>query len=80
MSPEAPFNCRRLPARLNAEEEAVLIGCCPQDIPILTRGGLIPPLGSLAANAVGYLSPVELEKNLADEKWGVRVTTCPFRC
>ena len=79
MSPEALLNCRRLPSRLNAEEVAVLIGYCPHDIPILTRSGLIKPLGSPAANTVKYFSSVELEKKLADEKWSARITTCLYR-
>lgn len=78
MSPEAPLNCHQLPSLLNAEEEAVLIGCCPQDIPTLIRVVLLKPFGSPAANVVKCFSPVELDKNLAEEMLSVRVTTYPF--
>lgn len=69
MSSKTLLNCRRPPSRLNAKGEAVLFGCRPGDIPILTRCGLIKPPGSPAANAVKVFSPVESEKKLADEKW-----------
>ncbi len=78
MSPEALLNCRRLPCRLNAEETAVLIGCLSHDIPILTRAGLIKPLGSPAANAVKYFSSVELQKKLDDDKWSAKVTNALY--
>ena len=79
MSPEALLNCRRLPCRLNAEEAAVLIGCCPHDIPILTRAGLIKPLGSPAQNSVKYFSSAELEIKIADGNWSARVTNALYR-
>jgi hypothetical protein len=50
MVPETLLNCRRLPCRLKAEKAAALIGCLPHDIPILTRAGLMKPLGFPAAN------------------------------
>ena len=79
MSPETLLDCRRLPCRLTAEEAAVLIGCYPHDIPILTRAGLMKPLGSPAQNSVKYFSSAELEKKLADDKWSVRVTNSLYR-
>jgi len=79
MNSESLLNCRRLPARLTAEQAAALIGCCPHDIPILTRANLIKPLGTPAPNAVKYFSSTELEKKLADDKWTARVTNALYR-
>lgn len=79
MNPESILNCRRLPGRLNAEEAAVLIGCSSHDIPILTRAGLIKPLGTPAPNAVKYFSSAELEQKLANDNWTARVTNALYR-
>ena len=79
MSPETLLDYRRLPCRLTAEEAAVLIGCCPHDIPILTRAGLIKPLGSPAPNSVKYFSSAKLEEKLADDNWSARVTNALYR-
>lgn len=57
----------------------MLIGCCPHDIPILTRAGLIKTLGSPAPNSVKYFSSSELENKIADGNWSARVTNALYR-
>lgn len=57
----------------------MLIGCLPHDIPILTRAGLVKPLGSPAPNAVKYFSAAELLKKLDDDRWSTKITNTLYR-
>lgn len=45
------FNSVRLPARLDMEQTADLLGFQKHDIPVLIKAKLISPLGSPAPNA-----------------------------
>src|SRR5205814_5840115 len=54
------LNCRRLPARLNSTEVAVLLGVQDHDVSVLTGAKLLAPLGKPAANAPKYFAAVEV--------------------
>ena len=73
------LNLRRLPARLNAEEAAAILGFKSHDIPLLIRAGLLKPLASGPRNSVKFV-PTETQrllfkvlKKLAD------LRLCPIR-
>ena len=60
---------RRLPARLTAQQAAVLLGFEPVCIPILTAKKLLRPLGRPAPNAIRYYASKEVEQLSADANW-----------
>ncbi len=60
------LNLRRLPAMLNVQQTAVLLGLAEHDIPVLVNVGLLRPLGDPPPNAVKYFASV-LVMELAGE-------------
>ena len=65
----ALLNCRRLPARLNSSETALLLGFQEHDISTLVAARLLAPLGKPAANAPKYFAAVEVEALGRDREW-----------
>ncbi len=63
-----------LPARLNVEQAALLLGFQPHDIPVLIAAGLLKPLGKPAHNSVKYFATAELEELRNDIRWLSRAT------
>jgi hypothetical protein len=55
--------------RLNSEDTATLLGFRSHDIPILTRAGLLKPLGRPADSAPKYFARVQVLVLAADAKW-----------
>lgn len=70
------LNLKHLPARLRAEEVALLLGFSVQEIPILVANGLMKPLGHPPLTGVKYYSTVELEQFRNDPKWLSRASDC----
>jgi hypothetical protein len=54
------LNLRRLPAMLNAQQAAAILGVGEHDIPALIRAGLLEPLGNPPANAVKYFASIQI--------------------
>lgn len=73
------LDARRLPARLNTEQTAQMLGHQPHDIPILTKAGLLKPLGGGPRNSVKYFAAVEVEQLGRDRKWLDRATKAVSR-
>ena len=65
----ALLNCRRLPARLNSMEAAVLLGVQDHDISVLTGAKLLVPLGKPAKNAPKYFAAVEIAERALNPEW-----------
>jgi|ERR1051326_5569256 len=65
----AVLNCRRLPARLNISETALLLGFQEHDIPPLIAGKLLVPLGKPAPNAPKYFAAVDIAERATDARW-----------
>src|SRR5439155_12795697 len=63
------LNCRRLPARLNSSEVAVLLGVQDHDVSVLTGAKLLVPLGKPAANAPKYFAAVEVLERASNPEW-----------
>jgi hypothetical protein len=59
----------RLPARLNADQTAQVLGFQAHDIPVLIKEGLLRPLGGGPRNSVKYFAAVEIEEFSRDKKW-----------
>jgi hypothetical protein len=64
----------QLPARLPAENIAVILCCAPHDVPVLVAAKLLRPLGNPAQNAVKYFSTAEVLELTKDRAWLVRMT------
>jgi len=54
------LNLRRLPAMLNVQQTAVLLGLAEHDIPMLIGVGLLKPLGDPPSNAVKYFASIQV--------------------
>jgi hypothetical protein len=62
------LNLRRLPARLTAEEAALVLGCRAYDVPVLEQFGLLKPLAPSEKNHVRHYAAVEVEALARDPK------------
>lgn len=65
----AVLNCRRLPARLNMSETALLLGVHEHDIAPLIAAKLLLPLGKPAPNAPKYFASVDIRARAEDRRW-----------
>ena len=65
----ALLNCRRLPARLNTSETALLLGFEVHDIAPLIAAKLLVPLGKPAPNAPKFFAAVEIVERAANSEW-----------
>ncbi|EEF62985.1 hypothetical protein [Pedosphaera parvula] len=71
---EASFlNLKQLPACLNPEQTAALLGRRPEHIPILVEGGFLKPLGDPPKNGVKLFATCELKEKMQDVKWLDRI-------
>ncbi|MCC6231791.1 MAG: hypothetical protein IT580_04065 [Verrucomicrobiales bacterium] len=69
-----------LPARLNVEQTAALLGFQSHDIPSLMSAGLLTPLGRTkkGKNTIKYFSMVEVLERRSDPKWLSRATDAAY--
>lgn len=58
-----------LPARLDSEHVAQVLGFRAQDIPILVKAGLLVPLGNPVLNSVKFFAAMQLERLAASVDW-----------
>lgn len=65
----ALLNCRRLPARLNLSEAALLLGFQEHDVPVLVAAKLLTPLGKPAQNAPKYFASTEISTCADNREW-----------
>ncbi len=63
------LNLPRLPARLNTEQTAALLGFMEHDIPVLIKAPLLKPLGNPAPNAPKYFCAVEVHGLAESREW-----------
>lgn len=70
----ALLNCRRLPARLNVTEAAVILGFQEHDMPVLIARKCLSPLGKPAPNSPTYFAAVEISAMAEDRDWLDRAT------
>jgi hypothetical protein len=70
----ALLNCRRLPARLNTSEAALLLGFQEHDIAPLVAAKLLKPLGKPMPNAPKYFAAVEVVERASDLPWLAEAT------
>ena len=68
-SAAAFLNLRHLPARLDVEQAAALLGHRPDHIAILVRCKMLKPLGDPAANAPKMFALCEVLEKANDRDW-----------
>lgn len=59
----------RLPARLDVEQTAEILGFVPHEISVLLKAGLLKPLGKPAPNGHKYFCSVEIQSLAQDRDW-----------
>jgi len=69
MNTDSILTAPRLPARLDTNQTAKLLGFAPEHIAILVAHDLLKPLGKPAANAPKYFATVEVEQRAEDSEW-----------
>lgn len=74
MNEPTVLNCLRMPARLDVEQTARVLGFAVHDVPVLVRAKLIKPLGSPAPNAPKYFALCDVEVRARDLQWLDRAT------
>lgn len=70
------LNLKTLPARVRAEEAALLLGFSANEIPILVASGLMKPLGHPPVTGVKYFATSTVEELKKDEKWLAKASDC----
>lgn len=74
--PHPLLTCRRLPARVDADGAAVLLGFQPHDMPVLVAGELLKPLGKPGMRCSKWFATVTIEECARDVKWLDKATKC----
>jgi hypothetical protein len=59
----------RLPARLDVNQAAEILGFLPHEIPVLLKAGLLKPLGRPAPNGHKFFSSAEIASLSEDREW-----------
>jgi hypothetical protein len=59
----------RLPARLDVQQTAKVLGFMPHDIPVLIRAKLLRPLGNPVQNAPKYFAACVVEELARNPEW-----------
>lgn len=65
----------QLPARLNAEQAAWVLGCQLHDLPILVTTRLLKPLGNPPPNGIKFFATSDVLELSKERNWLVKVTT-----
>ncbi|KAF0178502.1 MAG: Uncharacterized protein FD161_1807 [Limisphaerales bacterium] len=71
---EKLLTTERLPARVNADQVAALLGMQASDIQILARSRLLKPLGNPARNGSKYFATCMILRLAEDERWLARAS------
>jgi hypothetical protein len=69
----------RLPARLDVNQAAEILGFLPHEIPMLLKDGLLKPLGKPAANGHKFFSAVEISALSENRSWLDKATCAVAR-
>lgn len=59
----------RLPARLDVNQAAEILGFLPHEIPVLLKSGLLKPLGKPAPNGHKFFCTVEISALTENREW-----------
>ncbi len=70
------LNVARLPARVDSNGAAILLGFSAHDIPVLVAAKLLVPLGRPRPTSVKYFCVADLAIHAGNAAWLTRATTC----
>lgn len=73
------LNATRLPARINDEQAASLLGFKPHDMARIRKAGLLKTLGEGPSNSVKWYATVEVLRLSSDKQWLQRATKAVSR-
>jgi hypothetical protein len=62
------------PARLNAEQTALVLNCQPHDVPVLIAARLLKPLGNPQPNSIKFFATVDVLELSKDKTWLSKMT------
>jgi hypothetical protein len=69
MNEKSALLIRRLPARLDVNQTAEVLGFLPHEIPVLLKAGLLKPLGKPAPNGHKFFCTVEISGLAETREW-----------
>ena len=69
----------RLPARLDVNQTAEILGFLPHEIPVLLKVGLLKPLGRPAPNGHKFFGAVEIAAFSENREWLDKATRAVAR-
>ncbi len=69
MSEKSVLFFPRLPARLNLNQTAEVLGFLPHEMPVILRAGLLKPLGKPAINGHKFFCTVEVSALSENREW-----------
>jgi hypothetical protein len=70
----------RLPARLNVDQAAEILGFLPHELTVLLKTGLLKPLGKPAPNGHKFFSAVEISALSENREWLDKATRTVAKC
>jgi|ERR1039458_9667530 hypothetical protein len=69
MNENSILSCLRLPARLDVNQAAEVLGFLPHELSVLMKVGLVKPLGRPAPNAHKFFSAAEILEMSQNREW-----------
>jgi hypothetical protein len=79
MNEKSTFFLPRLPARLDANQAAEILGFLPHELRVLLKLGLLKPLGKLAANGRKFFCAIKISALSEDREWLDKATRAVAR-
>ena len=80
MNEKSTLFLRRLPARLNVDQAAEILGFLPHELTVLLKAGLLKPLGKPAPNGHKFFSAVEISALSENREWLDKTTRAVAKC
>ena len=80
MNEKSMLSSPRLPARLNVEQVAEILGFLPYEVAVLFRGGLLRPLGKPAPNGHKFFCTAEVLELSQNRDWLDKATRAVAKC
>jgi hypothetical protein len=80
MNEKSTLFLRRLPARLNVDQVAEILGFLPHELTVLLKAGLLKPLGKPAPNGHKFFSALDVSALSEDREWLDKATRAVAKC
>ena len=80
MNEKSTLFLRRLPARLDIDQAAEILGFLPHELTVLLKAGLLKPLGKPAPNGHKFFSAAEMLALSENREWLDKATRTVAKC